>query len=63
MENFVLRERLVGKNGWQHYVYQADECTLHGANVRPTGIENNDFATTTTDNTDVQVAVNTRKGT
>ena len=35
-------------------------------NVRATGIRElylNDFATTTTDNTDVQVAVNTRKGT
>ena len=28
MENFVTRERLVDKNGWQHYVYQADECAL-----------------------------------
>ena len=27
-KNFVLRERFVEKNGWQHYVYQADECTL-----------------------------------
>ena len=49
MENFVLRERLVDKNGWQHYVYQADECALHGTYVRATGIElyRNDFATTT----------------
>ena len=30
MEDFVLRERLADKNGWQHYVYQADECVLHG---------------------------------
>ena len=29
-ENFVLRERLVDKNGWQHYVYQADSSALHG---------------------------------
>ena len=28
LENFVLRERLVDKNGWQHYVYQADECGI-----------------------------------
>ena len=35
-----LKERLVDKNGWQHYVYQADECTLHGVYVRgATGIE------------------------
>ena len=45
MENFVLRERLVDKNGWQHYVYQAGECALHGTYVRATGIElcRNDF--------------------
>ena len=30
LENFVLIE-LVGKNGWQHYVYQTDECSLHGS--------------------------------
>ena len=49
LENFVLRERLVDKNGWQHYVYQADECALHRIYVRATGIElyRNDFATTT----------------
>ena len=49
LENFVLRERLVDKNGWQHYVYQTDECALHGTYVRATGIElyRNDFATTT----------------
>ena len=49
LENFVVRERLVDKNGWQHYVYQADECALHGTYVRATGIElyRNDFATTT----------------
>ena len=47
--NFVLRERLVDKNGWQHCVYQADECALHRTYVRATGIElyRNDFATTT----------------
>ena len=39
LENLVLRERLKDKNGWQHYVYQADECALHGADVRETGIE------------------------
>ena len=39
MENFFLRESLVDKNGWQHYVYQADECALHGTYVRATGIE------------------------
>ena len=39
LENFVLKERLVDKSGWQH-VYQADECALHGAYVRATtGIE------------------------
>ena len=49
LENFVLRERLVDKNGWQHYVYQADECALHGTYVWATGIELywNDFATAT----------------
>ena len=48
LENFVLRERLVDKNGWQHYVYQPDKCALHGTYVRATGIElcRNDFATT-----------------
>ena len=47
LENFVLRERLVDKNGWQDYVYQADECALHIyiTYVRATGIIN-DFATT-----------------
>ena len=39
MENVLLRERLVGKNGWQQYVYQAGECALHGTYVRATGIE------------------------
>ena len=38
LENFVLRERLADKNGWQHYVYQAGECALHGTYVRATGI-------------------------
>ena len=49
LENFVLRERLADKNGWKHYVYQADECALHGTYVRATRIElyRNDFATTT----------------
>ena len=28
LENFVLRERLVDKNGWQHYVNQVEECAL-----------------------------------
>ena len=47
MENFVLREKLVDRNGWQHYVYQADECALHGKYVRATGKEyQNDFVTT-----------------
>ena len=42
-------ERLVDKNGWQHYVYKADECTLHATYVRATGIElyQNDVATKT----------------
>ena len=42
------RERFVDKNGWQHYVYQADECALHDTYVRATGTELywNDFATT-----------------
>ena len=46
LENFVLRERLADKNGWKHYVYQADECALHGTYVRATRIElyRNDFA-------------------
>ena len=41
--------KVVDKNGWQHYVYQADECALHGTYIRATGIElyRNDFATTT----------------
>ena len=45
MENLVLRESLVDKKGWQHYVYQAGKCALHGAYVRATGIElyRNDF--------------------
>ena len=45
MENFVLRERLVDKNGWQHYVYEAGECALHGTYVQATGTElcRNDF--------------------
>ena len=38
MENFVLRERFVHKNGWQH-VYQLYECPLHGTYLRATGIE------------------------
>ena len=39
---------LVEKNGGQHYVYQADECALHGTYVRATRIElyRIDFATT-----------------
>ena len=49
MENFVLRERLLDKNGWQHYAYQAGECALHGTYIEATGIElyRNDFATAT----------------
>ena len=49
MKKFVLRERLVDKNAWQHYAHQAGECALHGAYVRAIGIELywNDFATTT----------------
>ena len=49
LENFVLRERPVDKNGWQQYVYQAEECALYGTYVRATGIElyRNDFTTTT----------------
>ena len=48
LENFVPRERLVEINGCQHYVYQANECALHGTYVRATGTElyRNDFATT-----------------
>ena len=40
---------MADKNGWQHYVYQADECALDGIYVRATGIElyRNDFATNT----------------
>ena len=61
MENFVQRERLVDKNGWQHYVYQADKCVLHGTYVRATGIELywNDFATTTQLQVACMHAVNT----
>ena len=29
LEDFVLRQRYVGKNGWHHDVYQADKCALH----------------------------------
>ena len=49
MENFVLRERLVDKNGGQHFAYQADKCALHGTYVWATGIElyPTDLATTT----------------
>ena len=38
-------ERLADKNDWQHYVYQAGECALHGTYVGTTGIElcRNDF--------------------
>ena len=36
LENFVLKEKLVDKNGWQHYVYQADECAIHGVYFRAT---------------------------
>ena len=41
LKHFVLRERLVDKNGWQHYVYQADECALriYITYVRATRIE------------------------
>ena len=51
MENFVLRERLVEKNSWQYYAYQAHECGLHICIYHlcsgnwDRGI--NDFATTT----------------
>ena len=49
LENFVVREKLADKNGWQNYVYQANECALHGTYVRKSGIElyRKDFATTT----------------
>ena len=49
LENFVLRERLGDKNDCQHYIYQADECALHGTYVRAAGIElyQNYFTTTT----------------
>ena len=26
----TCRQRLVDKNVWNHYVYQAGECALHG---------------------------------
>ena len=43
LENFVLRERFVDVNVWQHYVYQADECTVHRSmyiiSIRATAIE------------------------
>ena len=62
MENFVLRERLVDENGWQHHVYhQADTSALHDIPTI-TMLEHNwdgdinDFNTTTTK---VQDAVNT----
>ena len=49
-------EKDLDKNGWQNYVYQADECALHGTYVGATGIElyGNDFATTA----QLQVACN-----
>ena len=31
LKSFVLRERLVDKNCWEHYVYQSDECALYGS--------------------------------
>ena len=54
-----MRKKLVGENGWQHYVsHQADTNAVHGI---PTMLEHNwnrdiiDFVTAT----QVQVAVNT----
>ena len=35
MGKFVLKERLVDKNGRQH-VYQAGECAIHGVYFRAT---------------------------
>ena len=61
MENSVLRERLVDRNGWQHYVYhQVGTSAFHDIPTI-TMLEHNwdrdinDFTTTTTK---VQVAVN-----
>ena len=38
LENFVLKERLVDKNGWQH-IYQADKCATWCLCSSNTGIE------------------------
>ena len=51
LEKFVLRKRLVDKNGWQHYVYhQADTTVLHSIptitmSENDWNRGNNDFAT------------------
>ena len=44
-----LGKLCIERKAWQHYVYQAYECALHGTYVRATGIElyRNDFTTTT----------------
>ena len=55
LEKFVLKERLVDKNGWQHYVYQVGECAIHSVYFRATTNWDrviattylNDFTTTT----------------
>ena len=41
LEDFILREWLADKNGWQHNVCQADKYPLHisGTNVRASGKE------------------------
>ena len=59
MENFVLRERHVDKNGWQHVYHPADTSALHDITTITIMEHNwdrdiNDFTNTTTQ---VQVAV------
>ena len=56
---FFFFNSLSDKNGWQHYVYQADEYALHGAYVRATkGIELYLAKRFCHHNIGVQVAVN-----
>ena len=34
-----MKERLVDKNGWQHYAYQAGKCELHDLTKKLTGVK------------------------
>lgn len=48
LEKLCSERKVVGKNHWQHYAYQADGCVLHGTYVWAIGIELylNDIAST-----------------